>query len=406
MAPREDLVNSAVSFLQDPSVASSPLDKRIAFLQSKNLTQEEIDLSLARAGDETAVAAQPPPAAYYPPSPQQGTYRPPPANYSSNQYGNWQPPPPPPELPKRDWRDWFIMATVVGGAGYGLWVLTERYIKPLIAPPTPPQLEQDKAAIDEQFARAFALLDTLSSDTTALKEAEEARTQRLDTTLTDVEAVVAELKASNQRREDESRRMEAEIRNIKESLPKAIDSIREASEKRLKDLSRELSSLKLLMGNRFGTNPAPTPPIGHGISTRLPADAEQRSGAASPIPEAGPSNDASIPTVNKSNPVPAFGTGTTSSGYNPSSAAATQQTMSPMADQRDVRSRLYGASGVAQGKATIPAWQMALAVDKNKATNTESASPSQNGTTSNVNGGSGVSGSVESESAPDGPEKD
>ena len=37
--------------LQDPSVAASALDKRIAFLKSKNLTQEEIDISLARAGD-------------------------------------------------------------------------------------------------------------------------------------------------------------------------------------------------------------------------------------------------------------------------------------------------------------------------------------------------------------------
>ncbi|KAI4122443.1 MAG: hypothetical protein LQ347_006499 [Umbilicaria vellea] len=44
---REDLISSA-----DPSVAASPLDKRIAFLQSKNLTQEEVDLALARAGED------------------------------------------------------------------------------------------------------------------------------------------------------------------------------------------------------------------------------------------------------------------------------------------------------------------------------------------------------------------
>ena len=405
MAPREDLVNSAVSFLQDPSVASSPLDKRIAFLQSKNLTQEEIDLSLARAGDEPPPATLPQSAPYYPPPQQQGMYRQPPGSYYNyDQYGNWQPPPP--ELPKRDWRDWFIMATVVGGASYGLWVLTQRYIKPLIAPPTPPQLEQDKAAIDEQFTRAFALLDTLSSDTTALKEAEEARTQRLDTTLTDVEAVVAELKASNQRREDESRRMETEIRSIKESLPKAIDSVREGSEKRLKELSRELSSLKLLMGNRFGTNPVPTPSTGHGMSARQPADGELRSGTASPIPEVGPGNDTNINGVNKSSTVPAFGAGT-SSGYNPSSAAATQQTMmSQSSDQREPRSRTYGASGVAQGKATIPAWQMALAGDKNKTSNTGLPSPSLNGTGTNVNGKSSASGTVESDSLLDSQDKD
>lgn len=44
------ILTSAV--LQDPSVAASPLDKRIAFLQSKNLTQEEVDLALARAGED------------------------------------------------------------------------------------------------------------------------------------------------------------------------------------------------------------------------------------------------------------------------------------------------------------------------------------------------------------------
>ena len=36
--------------LQDPAVATAPLEKRIAFLQSKELTQEEVDASLARAG--------------------------------------------------------------------------------------------------------------------------------------------------------------------------------------------------------------------------------------------------------------------------------------------------------------------------------------------------------------------
>jgi peroxin-14 len=397
MAPREDLVTSAVSFLRDPSVASSPLDKRIAFLQSKNLTQEEIDLSLARAGDETSAATQPPSAPYYPPPQQQGMYRQPAGNYNYNQYGNWQAPPP--ELPKRDWRDWFIMATVVGGASYGLWVLMQRYIKPLIAPPTPPQLEQDKAAIDEQFTRAFALLDTLSSDTTALKEAEEARTRRLDTTLTDVEAVVAQLKASNQRREDESRRMEAEIRSIKESLPKAIDSVREGSEKRLKELNRELSSLKLLMGNRFGTNPVPTSSTGHGMSARQPADGELRSGTASPIPEVGPGTEANLTGVSKSSTVPAFGAGP-SLGYNTPSTAATQQTM--MSQASDQRSRMFGASGAVQGKAAIPAWQMALANDKSKAGNTTSPS----GASSSLTGKSTASGTVESDSALDGQDKD
>lgn len=39
--------------LQDPSVSSAPLEKKVAFLQSKNLTQEEIDIALTRSGSSS-----------------------------------------------------------------------------------------------------------------------------------------------------------------------------------------------------------------------------------------------------------------------------------------------------------------------------------------------------------------
>lgn len=295
MAPREDIVTSAVTFLQDPSVASAPVEKRIEFLKSKNLTQEEIGVALARA-QEDPLSLPPRPSGppntppYY--GAQQYRRAPPYGSiYDPYGYGPWQPPPP--EPPRRDWRDWFIMATVVGGAGYGLWVLAQRYVKPLIAPPTPPQLEQDKAAIDEQFNRTFALLDTLSSDTAALKEAEEARTRRLDAAITDVEAIVAELKAASTRREDDAKRMEQEIKGMKDSLPKAIDGVREGSERQLKELGAELGSLKLLISNRLG-------------------------GGAAPAVAAG--------ATGSPNPNPSFGPSTTSGGIKPSPATTTTST--------------------------------------------------------------------------------
>ncbi len=345
---REELINSAVTFLQDPSTANAPLEKRIQFLQSKNLTQEEIDLALARAGDEQQPAS--PNAPYYPPLQQhQNPYRRQSPQYGYNPYMEWQPPPP--ELPKRDWRDWFIMATVVGGASFGLYTLANRYIKPLIAPPTPPQLEQDKAAIDEQFSRAFALLDTLSNDTTALKQAEEARTQRLDSALTEVESVIAELKSASRRREEESRRISEEVQGLKEGIPKAIDSVREGSEKRLKELGKELGSLKLLMGNRFGTNPVPTPASGHGLAARPPAEGLTRSASAAIVPEAGSGFDAKL----KEN-----ATKTTTPG---GSATPSNNPWSPYSTSPGAPSRANGDSSPfgTSGKAAIPAWQMAAA---------------------------------------------
>lgn len=378
MAPREDLVASAVSFLQDPSVASSPVEKRIEFLKSKNLTQEEIDVSLARAAGELSPPANAQQTPYYPPQ----NYRGPPSSrypYPYNPYGEWQQPPP--EPPRRDWRDWFIMATVVGGAGYGLYALTQRYIKPLIAPPTPPQLEQDKAAIDEQFNKAFALLDTLSADTAALKEAEEARTQRLDKAISDVESIVTELRAASIKREDESRRMETEIKNMKDGIPRSIDNVRDASERQLRELSTELASLKLLMGNRiigasnFGSAPQGIPRTQPGT---LPSTTTS---STTPATETAPSTSTTASTSSTTRPpVASPGASYNSSASVPASSSATPKPSS---------SSPWGSSG---SKAAIPAWQMAA---QNKAKEFQAAPtgglpPTENPTSPPVDGAEAV----------------
>ncbi|KAK5260287.1 peroxisomal membrane protein pex14 [Exophiala xenobiotica] len=365
MAPREDLITSAVTFLQDPSVASAALEKRIEFLKSKNLTQEEIDLSLARASSDSN-SSQPSfqNAPFYPPA-QQGPVRGPPSQrypYPYNPYGDQYqfPPAPPPEPPRRDWRDWFIMATVVSGASYGLYVLTQRYIKPLIAPPTPAQLEQDKAAIDEQFNKAFALLDTLSSDTAALKEAEEQRTQRLDTAIADIETVVAELKAANMRRELDTSRLDADFRAMKDSLPRSIDNVRDASEKQLKELSNELGSLKLLLGNRMG---AGSSSLTQGISRTqpgvLPASSLNSANANANAPAGTPSSSSTEPTA----PNPLRSTPSFSSPANQFSSSTTVPAATTTS--RPASAAAFGNSGFAN-KAAIPAWQMHAAANNTK----------------------------------------
>ena len=123
---------------------------------------------------------------------------------------------------------------------------------PLISPPTPPQLEQDKAAIDAEFSRAFALIDQLATDTAALKNAEAERTEKLDSTLGEVEAVIDELKAANKRREDEARRLGDEVRGLRDMIPKALDGWKSEGDSRLKELGSEMRSLKMLVGNRVG----------------------------------------------------------------------------------------------------------------------------------------------------------
>jgi peroxin-14 len=112
MAIREDLVTSAITFLSDPKVQASPLAKRLAFLESKGLTQEEITEVLNRLNTpqttNTTTAAS---AGGAPPVPQYAAY--------GNPYGQA------PETPGRDWRDWFIMAVVSSGVTYGLYTLAK-----------------------------------------------------------------------------------------------------------------------------------------------------------------------------------------------------------------------------------------------------------------------------------------
>jgi peroxin-14 len=242
----------------------------------------------------------------------------------------------------------------------------------LIAPPTPPQLEQDKAAIDEQFNRAFALLDTLSSDTAALKEAEEARTQRLDTAIADVEAIVAELKAANSRREEDSRRMELDIKGLKESLPRAIDSVREGSEKQLRELSNELGSLKLLMGNRMGSGTSNPFAGTHSMPSRQPADGTivARSGTATPATETTPGSAGNVTGPNSTTAHSSFAA--PSSSYPGSTAAAAMSSTAA----RPKSTTSFGAAG---GKAAIPAWQMAAA-SKAKELQVANSSVGPNGT--------------------------
>lgn len=117
-------------------MVSSPTENKLSFLRSKHLTPEEIDIAFARSGSpSTALSLSPvhsPPASapqhqqqhqQHQHQQQQQQQQPPfYGQYQAQPYG-WQPPPL--EPPKRDWRDWFIMATVMGGVGYGLYFITK-----------------------------------------------------------------------------------------------------------------------------------------------------------------------------------------------------------------------------------------------------------------------------------------
>ncbi|KAK2613001.1 peroxisomal membrane protein pex14 [Conoideocrella luteorostrata] len=325
MAIREDLVASAAQFLQDPSVASSTVENKISFLRSKNLTQEEINVALGRVGGgpvPPAAGAQygppaGPPQQYYSPYPQQA----------------WQPPPP---VPRRDWRDWFIMATVVSGVGYGLYSLSKRYVYPLIAPPTPERLEQDKKSIEEQFDRAFALVEQLAKDTEALKDAEQQRTEKLDSTIAELETVMSDLKSANRRREDDAQRIHDEVQALKDAIPKAMDNQKSLTDNRLSEINTELTSLKTLVSQRMAPSSSPSTNSNYARQTGSIVATGRSSTPTAPVPTV-----ESVPE----------------SSVTPSPSAEPPKNLVQSTFNRPPTF----PSGSTSTKASIPAWQMAAA---------------------------------------------
>jgi len=214
----------------------------------------------------------------------------------------------------------------------------------MIAPPTAPQLEQDKQVIDEQFEKAFALLDQLAKDTEELKASEQTRTERLDVALTEVESVIGELKAASRRREDESRRMGDEVRGLKDLIPKAIEGQKETTDSRLRELNTELKSLKTLMGQRMNPSSASTT-----------GSYGRASGAAASTP-AGSS---------------------TGEGVTPKPASVSNGTGTESVASLQGRSGSPFGTGAPAGRVAIPAWQQAASKNTSSASTSGVGSGSQ-----------------------------
>jgi len=96
----------------------------------------------------------------------------------------------------------------------------QRYIVPLIKPPTQSELEADKALIAAKFDEAQEILDSLKAQTAELKQEQEKQSQKVDEALRSVDDTVKELRESATRRETDLRTFKSDIDNIRELIPK------------------------------------------------------------------------------------------------------------------------------------------------------------------------------------------
>lgn len=196
--PREDLVATAVRFLQNPRVSSSPLHQKKQFLLKKGLTNEEIDSAIRRAGPvhqvaerhgEThpvaAVVPLPPPL---PPSPS-----PYPVALYSTEYTTWH-----------YLRDISSTAALFGAVCYGVYYLYKRYLLPYLLGKS--YTDEDKLAQVQQQVSALtsavqqlkdavkSLESSLGSEQRLLRETESVDAIKHDVALSDLKSEMQSIK--------------------------------------------------------------------------------------------------------------------------------------------------------------------------------------------------------------------
>lgn len=235
----EELVSSAVGFLKDPNVVSSPLTKKVEFLESKGLNQQEIEEALKRAnGNESSQ-----PSATISST---TSTAPSPVQQAPIDYYNAAPP----QVPERDWKDYFIMATATAGVTYGLYQVVTRYLLPSIVPPRQSSIDQDKAKIEEEFIKIDKLLETLEQDQTEIKTANEDKLKEIDIVIDNVNDFLLKYNKDKLKFDDDLRLMKLEIDNLKNSIEKNMNLTKENIKDELEEISEELTSLKNLIKAR------------------------------------------------------------------------------------------------------------------------------------------------------------
>ncbi|KAG0005037.1 peroxisomal membrane protein pex14 [Entomortierella chlamydospora] len=306
---REDILASAVKFLQDPKVQSSALGKKVSFLESKGLTSQEIEEAMRRAnGTGTAVPVAPVSTALVP----AGALPPGAVQYAQV--------PPPPLPAKYDWKDMFIAAVVAGGFSYTLWQIAKSVVGPKLQWPSQEELEMDKKKLDEQFEEIEKSLAEVKDSTTVVAKNVEDQTAHVKESLEGMSGVLDTMKTNDQKREQELTGLKTDIENIKDMIPKLMEKSKESQANVLNELQTEIKSLKSLLLNRRGPGAGPATPGSATGSVAAPWNAAYSS-----------TSSLSQPTT-------------------PSVAAAAS---APKAAEEG------GPLNFSSGKAAIPAWQLA-----------------------------------------------
>lgn len=179
-----DLMSSAIKFLSDPQVQEAPLEKRISFLESKGLSQTEIQKALAIVnGSSVGTVHQPMPAL---------------AHYES-QWG---------------WKDTALSLIAVVGGSYGLYQLFSTYVAPYMIGST--------TEMEESLDNISKSIDSNEKANSELLNIVRDLNERITESTAKLETQSLAFEEANKGKEELIQGLVQEIEGIKNILPKVI----------------------------------------------------------------------------------------------------------------------------------------------------------------------------------------
>ena len=232
MSQSNDNIANAVAFLKDPSVKDTSISKKIQFLESKGMSDIEIETALNQVNNNNNNSVVQPTV---PAIPQMA----PPIPY----YSNGMPPPPPPPR-GLDWKDYVIMCTTTAGVVYGAYQVVSRYVIPKLIPPSQSKLDEDKEAMEREFQRVENILEKLETDQTEFIKRQDEKSKLIDDALIEVDAIVKATNEKNLRNEETLKYLKLEIESIKTSLLKSLESQKSTISTELQELEKKTDSIK------------------------------------------------------------------------------------------------------------------------------------------------------------------
>ncbi|KAJ2083164.1 peroxisomal membrane protein pex14 [Coemansia sp. RSA 988] len=259
-ALREDIIESAVRFLSDPKVQSSTLAKKVSFLETKGLSNAEIEDALSRAKRTQTQAPIATQAAEHDTS----TMTP---SATAPVYAQaFRPPTSPPPRPHLDWKDYFIAAVVAGGLGYGLFMLAKKYVGPLLTVRDDNKcLAEERKLLLEQNELTRKQLETLSESTTQVLDTLVTQSQKTSEAIEGMTSVMDSISTQGIEQRSLSSRLLVTLEDLQREVSALSSTTNTAREGSISDVQSDIRSLRsLLLSQRVparSSSSAVRPPV-------------------------------------------------------------------------------------------------------------------------------------------------